>query len=257
MKMKDGRVLNASNIISGAGIINTYEKLLPEDIVKKFQLKKQLRQVNPSVAHACLYIGLDGDPEELKLPKTNLWIYPDQGDHDLCVERYLNNLEEEFPVVYISFPSAKDPDWSNRYPGKSTIDIITLVPYEAFSQWDGTKWMKRDEAYEALKEKIALRLLDKLYEQMPQVKGKVLHYELSSPLSTKHFMHYDKGEIYGLDHSPKRFRQKFLQPRTPIRNFYLTGQDIVTAGIGGALFSGLLTASALTGKNFMKKIIGS
>jgi all-trans-retinol 13,14-reductase len=117
--------------------------------------------------------------------------------------------------------------------------------------------MKRDEAYEALKEKIALRLLDKLYEQMPQVKGKVLHYELSSPLSTKHFMYYEKGEIYGLDHSPKRFRQKFLQPRTPIRNFYLTGQDIVTAGIGGALFSGLLTASALTGKNFMKKIIGS
>lgn len=257
VKMKDGRVLNASNIISGAGIINTYEKLLPENIVKKFQLKKQLQQVNPSVAHACLYIGLEGDPQELKLPKTNLWIYPDQGDHDLCVERYLNNLEEEFPVVYISFPSSKDPDWSKRYPGKSTIDIITLVPYETFSPWEGTKWMKRDEEYEALKEKIALRLLDKLYEQMPQVKGKVLHYELSSPLSTKHFMHYEKGEIYGLDHSPKRFRQKFLQPRTPIRNFYLTGQDIVTAGIGGALFSGLLTASALTGKNFMKKIIGS
>ncbi len=255
VKMKDGRVLYASNIISGAGIINTYQKLLPEHIVKKFRLKKQLQQVNPSVAHACLYIGLDGDPQQLKLPKTNLWIYPDQGDHDLCVERYLNNLDEEFPVVYISFPSSKDPDWSNRYPDKSTIDIITLVPYEAFSQWEGTKWMKRDEQYEALKEKISLRLLDKLYEQMPQVKGKVLHYELSSPLSTKHFMHYDQGEIYGLDHSPKRFRQKFLQPRTPVRNFYLTGQDIVTAGIGGALFSGLITASALTGKNFMKKIM--
>jgi all-trans-retinol 13,14-reductase len=99
--------------------------------------------------------------------------------------------------------------------------------------------------------------LEKLYEQLPQVKGKIKHYELSSPLTTKHFMNYSKGEIYGLDHSPSRFRQKFLVPRTPIKNFYLTGQDIVTAGVGGALFAGLLTASAMTGKNFMKKIVGS
>lgn len=115
--------------------------------------------------------------------------------------------------------------------------------------------MKRGASYEDLKEKISQRLIKKLYEQIPQVKGKIKHYELSSPLSTKHFMNYSKGEIYGLDHSPSRFRQKFLVPRTPIKNFYLTGQDIVTAGVGGALFSGLLTASAMTGKNFMKKII--
>jgi len=35
---------------------------------------------------------------------------------------------------------------------------------------------------------------------------------------------------------------------------YLTGQDIVTAGVGAALFSGLITASAITGVNFIKKI---
>jgi all-trans-retinol 13,14-reductase len=255
VKMKDGKVLKASNVISGAGIITTYEKLLPKNIVDQHKLKSQLKKINPSVSHACLYIGLDGSPQVLGLPKTNLWIYPEKGDHDENVKKYLDNLEEEFPVVYISFPSAKDPDWSNRYPGKSTIDIITLVPYDLFAHWDGTKWMKRGEEYEALKEKIAERLLEKLYQQLPHLKGKVRHYELSSPLSTKHFMNYQKGEIYGIDHSPSRFRQKFLNPRTPVKNFYLTGQDIVTAGVGGALFSGLLTASALTGKNFMKKII--
>jgi all-trans-retinol 13,14-reductase len=45
-----------------------------------------------------------------------------------------------------------------------------------------------------------------------------------------------------------------LKPRTPIKNFYLTGQDIVTAGVGGALFSGVITASTITGKNIMKKV---
>jgi all-trans-retinol 13,14-reductase len=81
------------------------------------------------------------------------------------------------------------------------------------------------------------------------------YYELSTPLTNKHFVNYERGEMYGLDHGPSRFRQKFLQPRTPIKNFYLTGQDIVTVGVGAALFSGVLTAGVVTGKNVLKKVL--
>jgi all-trans-retinol 13,14-reductase len=251
--MKDGKILRAKNIVSNAGIMTTYNKLLPSKTVEKHKLKEQLQKIKPSVAHASLYIGLEGSPEELKIPKTNYWIYPAEGDHDSCVERYLEDLSQPFPVVYLSFPSAKDPDWSNRYPGKSTIDIITLLPYETFEKWSDTSWKKRGDEYEAIKEDITNRLLEELYKQLPQVQGKVNYYELSTPLTTQHFVNYEKGEIYGLDHSPSRFRQPFLKPRTPIKNFYLTGQDIVTAGVGGALFSGVLSAMAINGKNILKK----
>jgi all-trans-retinol 13,14-reductase len=61
-------------------------------------------------------------------------------------------------------------------------------------------------------------------------------------------------EIYGLDHNPKWFRQTFLKPRVAIKNFYLTGQDIATTGIGSTLFSRGLTAMAITGKNVLKKV---
>lgn len=255
VQLKGGRFIAANNIVSGAGIMNTYDKLIPDSLPLKVQLQQQLKQVNRSVAHACLYIGLDGSPDELKLPKTNYWIYPDDLDHDACVVRYLQDINSEFPVVYISFPSAKDPDWSNRYPGKSTIDIITLVPYEIFENWEGTRWMKRGENYDDLKENIAQRLLEVLYKYIPQAKGKIEHYELSSPLTTQHFVNYDKGEIYGLDHTPERFRKDFLQPKTPIKNLYLTGQDVVSAGVAAALFSGVITTSAMLGKNMIKKIL--
>ena len=254
VQMKDGKTIHAKNIVSNAGIITTYNKILPSETVKKHQLKKQLQKVKPSVAHASLYIGLEGSPEELQIPKTNYWIYPAEGDHDTCVKNYLDDLSNPFPVVYLSFPSAKDPDWSNRYPGKSSIDIITLLPYETFEKWSDTSWKKRGEEYEALKEQISQRLLEELYKQLPQVKGKIKCYELSTPLTTQHFVNYESGEVYGLDHSPSRFRQSFLKPRTPIKNFYLTGQDIVTAGVGGALFSGVLTSMAITGKNVLKKL---
>ena len=255
VELEDGKKIAAKKVISGAGVVNTFKSFLPQEVVRQHKLRERLSQVKPSACHACLYLGLKGTPEDLNLPKTNYWLYPENGTHDACVDRYLKNPEEDFPVVYISFPASKDPDFQNRYPGKSTIDIITLVPFDMFGPWEGSSWMKRGQDYEELKEWLTQRLIDKLLEHFPQVEGKIEHKELSTPLSTAFFTRYDKGEIYGVDHSPSRFRQKFLQPRTPVRDFYLTGQDIVTAGIGGALFSGLLTASAMTGTNFMKKII--
>lgn len=255
VQMKDGKTFSAKNIISGAGVMTTYNKLIPKAVVDRHKLKEQLYHVKPSASHACLYIGLNGSPEELKLPKTNFWIYPDDADHDTSVDRYLKNPEEPFPVVYISFPSAKDPDWSNRYPGKSTIDIIIVEPYEKYAKWNNSRWMKRGEDYEQLKEKIAQRILKELFKQLPHLEGKIDHYELSSPLTTQYFVNYEHGEIYGIDHAPKRFRQKFLKPRTPIKNFYLTGQDIVTAGVAGAMFAGVLTTSVITKKNIVKKIM--
>ncbi len=255
VRMADGKEFRAPIIISGTGIINTYKKLLPPSLVERHQLQEQLQKVDHSVAHGCLYIGLTGSPEELQLPKTNYWIYPPENSHDENMARYVKDIGQPFPVVYISFPSAKDPDWSRRYPGKSTIDIITLLPYETFSQWADKPWKKRGPEYEALKEAIAQRLLAELYRVQPQLQGKVDYYELSTPLTTQHFVNYEKGEIYGIDHSPQRFQQDFLRPHTPIKNFYLTGQDIVTAGVGAALFSGLLTAAAITQKNLLKKVL--
>ncbi|MFS4418319.1 phytoene desaturase family protein [Maribacter sp. 2307ULW6-5] len=255
VQMADGRTLKAKQVASNAGIVTTYTQLLPEETVKKHGLHQQLKKIKPSAAHLCLYVGLKGSPEALELPKTNYWIYPEDGDHDSCVARYLQDQEAPFPVVYLSFPSAKDPDWPRRYPGKSTIDIITLVPFETFGAWQDKPWKKRGAAYEAKKERFAQRLLEVLYQQLPHLRDKVDYYELSTPLTTRHFVNYGRGEIYGLDHDPKRFRQSFLKPRTPIKNFYLTGQDIATAGIGGALFSGVLTATAMSGKNILREVL--
>ncbi|MCI4668006.1 MAG: NAD(P)/FAD-dependent oxidoreductase [Bacteroidia bacterium] len=255
VEMKDGKRFLADKVISGTGIINTYKYLLPEDQLRKHSLTAQLEKVEPSAAHLCLYLGLNGSPDELKLPKANYWVYPEDLDHDASIERYLQDQDAEFPVVYISFPSAKDPSWSERYPGRSTIDIITVVPYDIFQKWEDTRWKKRGEDYESLKDKFTQRLLEVLYKKEPQLRGKIDHMELSSPITTRHFMNYERGELYGIDHDPGRFEQKFLQPKTPIKNFYLTGQDIVTAGVGGALFAGFLTASAMLGKNIVEKAV--
>lgn len=257
VQLEDGFEIESPIVISSAGIYNTYKNLLNPNVSNHFKLHEQLAKLKRSTGHMCLYIGLKYPKSELKLGKANYWVFPDNYDHDENIENFLENPENDFPIAYISFPTAKADDWEQRFPNKSTIEIVTVAPYEWFQKWENMRWKKRGEDYDKIKEDFSQRLLEKLYAQEPELRGKVDHYELSTPLSTKHFCNYEFGEVYGLDSGVERFNQKFLRPRTPVKNLYLTGQDIVSVGIGGAIASGLLTASVVTGKNLMTRLFDS
>jgi all-trans-retinol 13,14-reductase len=253
--MQDGKIIKCDVVVSGAGIHITLQQLLSESNRTKFKFWDDAMQLAPSYGHLSLYIGLKHTAEEVQLPKANYWIYPNGNDHDKAIKDYLEDYTKEFPVVYISFPSAKNPVFLKKYPGRATIEIITVAKYDWFKKWENTRWKKRGEEYDVLKEEFAQRLLEHLYQQEPQLRGKIDFYELSTPITTKHFCNYINGEIYGLDHPPARFAKDYLKPQTPIKNLFFTGQDIVTVGIGGALMSGVLTASAITKSNLINEIV--
>ncbi len=135
VKMADGKQIGAKRVISSAGIHNTYRRLLPPTIAQQYKLLDSAQKVTPSWAHVALYLGFQQTAAELGLQKANYWVYPAGNyDHDANIQTYLDNPDGEFPLVYISFPSAKDPDWENRYAGKATVDIITFAPYEWFTK---------------------------------------------------------------------------------------------------------------------------
>jgi len=48
--------------------------------------------------------------------------------------------------------------------------------------------------------------------------------------------------------------KKWLKPKSEIKNLFLTGQDIMTAGNVSGLMSRLITASAITKKNLIKQL---
>jgi all-trans-retinol 13,14-reductase len=254
VRMENGDEYFAKSIISNAGIYNTFHHLVPKEIAEKKNLFSNLKGVKPSVGHVCLYVGLRHSKSSLNLGKANYWIFPDNYDHDKNIAAYLENPNAELPVVYISFPAAKDPAWEEKFPERSTIEIITLAPYQWYEKWSDKEWMKRGDEYEAQKEKLSRRLLEKLFEHEPHLRGKIDYYELSTPLSTAHFTNYKFGELYGIDHDVERFKQSYLRPKTPVKNLFVTGQDVVSCGVGGALSAGLLTASVVTGKNLTKRL---
>jgi all-trans-retinol 13,14-reductase len=252
--MEDGHRIECPCVVSSAGIDNTFNVLLPAETVQRFGYSAALEHVRPSIGHLGVYIGLQSTAEELGLPRTNFWIYP-SNDYDGAVEAFLHNPEAPFPVVYVSFPSAKDPDYLNRHPGTATIEIVAPAPYEWFEKWQGTTWGKRGEEYEQFKAQLGERLMRHLYDKLPQLEGRVDYSEVSTPLSTEWFSGYRRGELYGLDHTPERLRQDWLGPRTRIKGLWLTGQDTLTCGVTGAMMAGVLTTTAIAGARRMSPLM--
>jgi all-trans-retinol 13,14-reductase len=253
VRMADGHEIACDCVISDAGVANTFGHLLQPEVAREHGLDKLLTEVKASAGHLCVYIGLEATAAELGLPKTNFWIYPD-NDSDAAVARFLADPGGEFPVVYVSFPSAKDPDFERRRPGKATIEIIAPVPYEVFAPWAGTIWGKRGADYEALKNAYGERLLEMLYAKLPQLRGRVAFREVSTPLSMQWFCGAPHGELYGLDHDVARMQARWLRPRTPVPGLWLTGQDIMSCGIGGAMMGGFATAMAVAGARRMMPV---
>ncbi len=254
VRLSDGREVRAGVVISGTGVLNTFTRLLPRPVAEGLGLPDRLQALGPSVAHLNLYVGLRQSDKQLGLGTANLWVHP-SPNHDRNVAEYLANPERPLPCLWVCFSSAKDPTFPQRYPGRATLQVMTYASYDTFRRWGDARWRRRGEDYEALKRRFTELLLEKLYEQVPQVRGQVGYCELATPVTTRHFANYASGEIYGLAATPARFRQRFLRPRTPIRNLYLTGQDIANAGVAGAMLGGVFCATALLRPNLYWSIL--
>jgi all-trans-retinol 13,14-reductase len=254
VSMTDGREFCANVIVSDAGIRTTMDRLLRDGAPGKARdLAARTQGLPATRGHLCLYAGLTFPAAAPTLDSANLWIHPSL-DFDRNLAAFDADIETPFPFLYISFPSAKDTSFEARYPNRHTIEVVTLAPYERFSQWAASEWKRRPEAYEATKKRLAERLLVELYRHVPAASGTVTTWELSTPLSTQHFANAPHGEMYGLAHTPGRFESRDLRSRTPIRGLFLTGQDIGMCGVMGALSGAVVTASTMLRRNMFGEV---
>ena len=72
----------------------------------------------------------------------------------------------------------------------------------------------------------------------------VEYAELSTPITTEHFVRPTSGSIYGIEPTPARFANPWLKPRSPIPGLYFAGSDVASVGVVGAMMGGALAAVA-------------
>jgi all-trans-retinol 13,14-reductase len=248
VRMTDGRDIRAKAVVSDVGIGPTLALLPPAAAADVRGLAECVQRIPPSAAHLCLYVGATNTAFTRQPDPANRFIHP-TIDFDRNWNAFASSLDAPFPCVYISFPSGKDPTFAARYPGHTTIEVVVPAPYDPFARWNGSRWKHRGREYVETKQRLADRLLEVVRTHVPELTGKIATSELSTPLSTEHFVNSTRGASYGLAHTPGRFEWRELRPRTRIRGLFLTGQDTGTLGVSGALSAGIVTVSAMLGRN--------
>lgn len=254
VKLSDDNEIYADHIISNAGAWNTLLELVPTEVQEERQLKKLFNEVEQAYCVVGLNIGLKAGNDILQMHPSNIWAHP-SNDFAYNIKQHEDNFNAPFPWSFITFPSTKDSTWSERFPNKSTIEMYCYTDFRHFEKFKSMKWNDQDPDYLKLKEQIANRMLNILQQHVPQAAEYIDYYEVSTPLTFKHFLKRPKGDFMGLAATPERFQQKWLKAETPIKNLYLTGQDVTTDGIIGALMGGVLAASRVLGKNLIQEVI--
>lgn len=234
----------APQIVSNAGVYNTYNRMLPpeaagvhaEEIVKFYK-------EHPVTTNVTLYLGLKESPAKLGIHGENFWIYSSY-DHDAnFAARHTWIGDGNVTGAYVSFPSMKDAQSKSH-----TAEVIAFCGYEEFEKWKTDPWKKRGPEYEALKERISGLLIDFVNKHIPGFADLIEFKELSTPITTEHFTDHPRGSIYGLACVPARFQEAlapFTRARTDIDGLYLTGADVSSPGVAGAMMGGFATLAHL------------
>lgn len=246
--MENGDEIRSRYVVSACGAANTWKRLVPSTHVPRGILAK-IEEVGMSATLMYLFVGLDAPQEQLQLPSRNIWRWPCSEDHDLdaMISAFQADPAKAPVPLFIGFPSAKDPTFAERFPGKSTAVLLTIGSYDWFSKWESTTWGKRGQEYNDFKKMLETRILEEgLHHMWPQTRGHVTYTSLATSLSYNHFIGSMRGEAYGLNSKADRFDPKdWLRPETAVPGLYMTGQDVAVFGFAGAVMSGVLTAMSM------------
>jgi all-trans-retinol 13,14-reductase len=227
-------------VISAVGAKATVDKIIPNEYKKK-EWAQNISSLTQSPPHLCLYLGFEGNIKELGATESNQW-WCDTYDFENGFWD-VKDKESYPPILYISFPGLKNPEI--KIDQNQTCEVVTFVDWDDFSKWKDTKVGRRGDEYKEFKEHIKERMMEKMRKSHPELMEKCVYSELSTPLSTDQFCRPPRGAIYGLEPTIKRWQTTELRPKTPIKNFYMTGGDIGTLGVIGAMIGGVLTAAKI------------
>ena len=137
----------------------------------------------------------------------------------------------------ISFPSAKDPSWRERYSGITTCVVSVEADDDFVKAFDTTP-----RIYSNLKYGVgeSNRLLERVYKDLfavyPQLEGKIMESKIIGPIKV------------GLSQTPQRYAAVGVRPTTPYPGLFIGGSDLtVSDSFSASMVGGWMAANAVLG----------
>jgi all-trans-retinol 13,14-reductase len=241
VRTSSGDEFRAPIIVSAIGAGETVKRLLSSE-VREQDWASEIESFKPSICHFQMFIGLEGDIAARGASRANHWYYDSWDTEDAL---WSTSGGDAIPMTFISFPSLKDPMHDPGPSNRHTAELLVWADWASVAKYTdhGTEALASE--WEAFRQDIESRLMDAFAEKFPALAPLVVYQELGTPLATASFTGHEKGAFYGVETTPRRFLSDALSARTPVPGLFLTGQDVMSPGIAGALTGGLLGAASI------------
>jgi len=240
VRTAQGEDIRAQAVISDIGARETVNTVLPADCGHQDWID-EIRALPHSVAHFSLFVGFEGDIQRAGATRSNHWIYPD-GKVDVV---WTAAPDTPPPGLFVSFASLKDPGHDPGASQKYAGEIVAWVDWSVVENWADTQPGARGKDYQAFKARVEDAMLAQFEAYFPELAKLIVFRSLSTPLTTRAITGHHKGAFYGIDTTPDRLMSEALQTRTPVPGLFLAGQDVLSPGIPGALWGGVLAAATV------------
>ena len=244
VELDSGEEIRSGVVISNADPEVTFGKLIGRENLSP-KLKRKLDGLTYSTSCLSLFFATDMDLREAGLDSGNMWYY-DHADVDKIYSDGLTDAllrEETPPGMFLTVTTLKDP--SKRHSGHHTCESFAFVGYEAFEKWAHTRYGSRPADYDAMKEDLAWRMVRGLEKRIPGLSKHIVYSSLGTPLTNEHYLNATRGNLYGIEKSPKQVGPLGFTSRTEFEGLFLCGQSTTSHGVAGVTASGVEAAKAV------------
>ena len=256
VRLASGEELRAPLVISDAGVALTFGPLLAPEVAARAGVAPTVPGAAPSFAHVSLYVGLRHDAAALGLTAREPLDLP--GPRSRPQRRALRRRSGraaagDVPVVPVGEGSRLRPPLprprDDRGDRRRALGVVRALAGPAVeearrrlrgAQAAALRAPARRRSTRSARRSRARSITSSCRRRSPPATSPATRTARSTASRTR----------------PARFAARQLRPHTPIAGLYLTGADICTAGVGGALMGGVLTAAAITRKNLIAAILG-
>lgn len=252
--MANGEEHDADVVVSAIDPVLTYDRLLA-DTPLPTGLRRKVKRTEPSVASICVFLGMKRDLRQHGLSACNVWDYPTWDLEEAFGPATEGRIPDDW-AFFLSPNSLKDDTHSMAPEGCSTLEVVSLAPFEPFARWADMKSFKRGPDYEAKKREVADSLMRSVEERWPGLVGDVVVEDVASPVTNIHYAGSPAGSIYGPAATLDQYGLRSFRPWSPVAGLYLAGAGVFGAGVAPCLASGLVAAK-LASKRSLRSVVAS
>jgi all-trans-retinol 13,14-reductase len=241
----DGDRFESPWLISGIHPKTTFD-LVSEQSVFTPAFKTRIRNTKESGGIFGIYAACSTKPD--LHPLKNYYYFSSSNPSQMLLAK---DPASKPNAVFLSPANRTSDKTKNAF----TMNIHATGPMEWFEPWRHTRFGKREEAYDGLKNEYAENIFDFIDDYEINLKSSVHKYVTSTPVTNLHFNGSMDGSSYGIYHSIENTGARALGPRTHVANLLLTGQSCLFPGLLGSAISALRTAGHIIGiKPILKEL---